>query len=51
MVQELPLYDTVYQPAGALDLSAEFQKHPETLAVFTSASTVGALPPWQRAWT
>ena len=40
MVRELPLYDTVYQPAGALDLSAEFQKHPETLAVFTSASTV-----------
>ena len=40
VVRELPLYDTVYQPAGALDLSAEFQKHPETLAVFTSASTV-----------
>ena len=40
VVRELPLYDTVYQPAGALELSAEFQKHPETLAVFTSASTV-----------
>ena len=40
VVRELPLYDTVYQPAGALDLSAEFQKHPETLVVFTSASTV-----------
>lgn len=40
VVRELPLYDTVYQPAGALDLKLEFQKHPETLAVFTSASTV-----------
>lgn len=40
MIWELPLYDTVYEPAGALDLDAELRKHPETLAVFTSASTV-----------
>ena len=40
VVRELPLYDTVYEPAGALDLDAELRKHPETLAVFTSASTV-----------
>ena len=40
VIWELPLYDTVYEPAGALDLDAELRKHPETLAVFTSASTV-----------
>ena len=40
MLRELPLYDTVYEPAGALDWAAVFQEHPQTLAVFTSASTV-----------
>ena len=39
-ITEIPLYDTVYEPAGAIDLAAEFAAHPRTMAVFTSASTV-----------
>lgn len=42
-VLELPLYDTVYERPGVLDLGAEFREHPRTLAVFTSASTVRGL--------
>ncbi len=39
-VQELPLYDTVNAPPGAVDWAKLFEDHPGTLAVFASASAV-----------
>ena len=39
-ITEIPLYDTIYESSGIIDLAAEFVAHPRTMAVFTSASTV-----------
>ncbi len=39
-VVEIPVYDTLFEKQESLDLVAEFNDHPQTMAVFTSASTV-----------
>lgn len=39
-ITEIPLYDTILEKPAAFDLAAELREHPQTMAVFTSASTV-----------
>lgn len=39
-VIDLPVYDTVYETPEVPDICSEFTSHPQTVAVFTSASTV-----------
>lgn len=41
IVDDLPVYDTLFEKQESLNLVAEFTDHPQTVAVFTSASTVG----------
>ncbi|MEA4965436.1 MAG: uroporphyrinogen-III C-methyltransferase [Oscillospiraceae bacterium] len=38
--RDLPIYETFCEKPAALDLRAELEAHPQTVAVFTSASTV-----------
>ena len=39
-VTDLPIYETVYPEPGILQVREELEQHPETLVLFTSASTV-----------
>ena len=39
-VTDLPVYETLYEHPEAPDIAKEFTEHPQTVAVFTSASTV-----------
>jgi uroporphyrinogen III methyltransferase/synthase len=39
-IDDLPVYDTVYECPEVPDIKMEFEDHPQTVAVFTSASTV-----------
>jgi uroporphyrinogen III methyltransferase/synthase len=40
IVDDLPTYDTVFEQSTVIDEGREFTDHPQTMAVFTSASTV-----------
>ena len=39
-VDDIAIYDTLFEKPVLLDEKAEFEQHPQTMAVFTSASTV-----------
>lgn len=40
VLEEIPIYDTLYEKPSLVDERGEFENHPQTMAVFTSASTV-----------
>ncbi|MCD8076770.1 MAG: uroporphyrinogen-III C-methyltransferase [Lachnospiraceae bacterium] len=40
ILEDIPIYETLYEKSPLIDERAELEKHPQTLAVFTSASTV-----------
>ncbi|MDD6212947.1 MAG: uroporphyrinogen-III C-methyltransferase [Clostridiales bacterium] len=40
VLDDIPIYDTLYEKTNVLDPAEELRCHPQTMAVFTSASTV-----------